>query len=762
MKDTMKIQFAQPAKRWVEAIPLGNGRMGLMSYGDPNREEMDLSEITCFSGERSWEKDSKPGAPEAFYAMRAAILQGDYQEAKRQDEKYVGVRNNYGTNLPAGRLILCQGIADYEDYRHTLWLDRAVAETAFTAGGVRYRRQTFLSNPRDAGVIRLEADCPGAISLKVGLSGGANPGAVFVEGDSLYLSARAVEQLHSDGKTGVSYGVRVRVLAQGGVVAAQEGQTLQVTGADSVTLLLAMRTSFGDPQADLECRRELDLLAGISPEALQKEHEEDFYAHFSTVDLELGRAADGEKTAGELLDQAVKTGDNGYLTALMYQFGRYLLLSASRENSPLPAHLQGVWNDNVACRIGWTCDMHLDINTQMNYWPSESSGLESCNRPLFRWLTETLVPSGRVTAKKSYGLPGWCAELVSNAWGYTAPYWHTNLSPCPGCGAWIALHLWEHYAYSGDVDFLRETAFPILREGAEFFLAYLFQQEGDGLLHTGPSISPENLFYVPDGQAYSIAVDPTFEVTVIRELFQAVLAGARALKKDDAFLRRVKAALDRLPPYQVEPDGALKEWPHGFSSTDSQHRHTSHLLGLYPYKQITPDKTPALAAAAQETIRRRTTPAEGWEDTGWARSMLMLYQARLWNGEEAFGHICAMQAGLTNPNLMVKHPPTRGAGSFADVYEMDGNTGLTACVGEMLLQSTQGEIHLLPALPRRWNKGSFRGLRARGGLRVDLAWENGKPTRLTVTAPQPQKILVRFDGTVQEIAVNGTTIVEDF
>lgn len=761
MDDTLKIRFRRPAARWVEAVPLGNGRMGLMCYGNPSQEKMDLSEVTCFSGEQSWHKDSRPGAPEAFRAMREEILRGDYKKARQWDEKYMGVRNNYGTNLPAGHLRLDQGIGAYNGYAHTLWLERAVSETVFTAGGVHYRRTAFLSNPQDIAVIRLEADCTGAVSLLVGLDSGENPGAVFVEGDSVYLSARAVEPRHSDGKTGVSYGIRVKVIAEGGAVA-QEGQALRVAGADHVTLLLAVRTSFGSSKADLECREELERAAQIPYETLLQEHEADFSSHFSTVSLQMGREEDKDKWADELLEQAAQTGENGYLTALMYQFGRYLLLSASRENSPLPAHLQGVWNDNVACRIGWTCDMHLDINTQMNYWPSELSGLESCNTPLFRWITKTLVPSGRITAQKSYGLPGWCAELVSNAWGYTAPYWHPNLSPCPGCGAWTALHLWEHYDFSGDLDFLRDTAYPALREAAEFFLAYLFERERDGLLHTGPSCSPENLFQAADGEIYSISVDPTFEVLMIRELFQAVLSGGEALGVDDAFSRRLKAALDRLPPYRIGADGALREYAHDFPSTDSQHRHTSHLLGLYPYGQITPDKTPELAAAAQETIRQRTTPEDGWEDTGWARSMLMLYQARLWNGEETYRHIHAMQTGLTNPNLMVKHPPTRGAGSFADVYEMDGNTGLTACVGELLLQSDQSGVRLLPALPAQWGEGSFQGLGARGGLKVDLVWKDGKPVRLTIRAKKPRKVAVRYGGREQVLEVNGTAVLEQF
>ena len=437
-----------------------------------------------------------------------------------------------------------------------------------------------------------------------------------------------------------------------------------------------------------------------------------------------------QPTAGELIENARAGKDNRQLTELMYQYGRYLLLSSSREDSPLPAPLQGVWNDDVACRIGWTCDMHLDINTQMNYWISEAGGLGECHEPLLRWMEGRLIPLGRKTARQCYGLGGWVGELVSNAWGYAAPYWHKSLSPCPTGGIWAASDFMEHYRFGQDRSFLRERAYPVIKEALEFFLPYLFE-EGSGYLVGGPSISPENAFLV-NGEKQYASNGCTYEVLMIRELLLEFLEAyeeleeAAAEKADCELAAAAKAALGKLPPYRILEDGTLAEWAHDYPSADLQHRHTSHLLGLFPYGQITPGTTGELAEAAYKSIRAKLTPYENWEDTGWARSMLLLYCARLEKGEEAYAHLRSMQEKLTGSNLLVMHPPTRGAGSFCDVYELDGNTGFSMGVMEMLVQSHNKVISLLPALPKDWPDGRLEGAALRGGLTLNLEWREGR------------------------------------
>lgn len=501
-------------------------------------------------------------------------------------------------------------------------------------------------------------------------------------------------------------------------------------------------------------------------------------------------------SAGELLDLVRQGGDNRRLTELMYQYGRYLLLSSSRQDSPLPAHLQGVWNDDVACQIGWTCDMHLDINTQMNYWISEPGNLRECHQPLFDWMEKRLIPNGRLTARKCYGYGGWVGELVSNAWGYAAPYWNESLSPCPTGGIWQATDYMEHYRYGQDREFLSKRVLPVIGEAVSFFLEYLFE-DGEGHLLGGPSISPENAFLV-NGKKYFASTGCTYEMVMIRELFLQYVESCRELgigegqegemaadqeqesrkagqeqeggpaaerKKEPEWgeaaeekrepdweeLRcRVEKALPRLLPYRILPDGTLAEWNHDYEAADSQHRHTSHLLGLFPYGQITPEGTPALAKAAAASIKAKLTPYENWEDTGWARSLLALYSARLGEAEQAYRHLVSMQTILTGGNLLVMHPPTRGAGSFMEVYELDGNTGFSMAVMEMLIQSHGDCIHLLPALPEMWSEGKLEGAVVRGGILLDLYWEQGKPVKVTLLSGSDRRVKLRNGETVRE------------
>ncbi|MGN0748036.1 MAG: glycosyl hydrolase family 95 catalytic domain-containing protein, partial [Aristaeellaceae bacterium] len=417
----------------------------------------------------------------------------------------------------------------------------------------------------------------------------------------------------------------------------------------------------------------------------------------------------------------------------------------AREDAPLPMSLQGVWNDNVACRIGWTCDMHLDINTQMNYWLCEMTGLSDSHRPLFAWMEQRLIPHGRRNARRHYGLPGWAAELVSNAWGYAQPYWNRSLAPCPGCGAWLALDYMTHYRRTGDDAFLRDKALPVLKEAAEFFLAYLFE-DGEGRLSCGPSISPENAFMTAQGKAYASG-GGTFEMSMIRAVLEDDLAAHEALHQpEDGHQRSVREALAKLPRPRALPDGTLAEWAHDLPPKDPQHRHMSHLVGLYPLHQITPEETPELAEAARESIRRRLTPYEQWEDTGWARNMLTLYSARLGDGEQALFHLTELRRCLTMPNLLVMHPSTRGASSFAPVWELDGNTGVAAAVAEMLMQSRDGRIDLLPALPGAWTEGSFTGLVADGPVQVSARWRDGRLAEATLLSTRDRNVTLRYAG----------------
>jgi len=726
-----KIEFNSPAEEWSNGLLLGNGHMGCVLYGRTDKEQIDLSEITFFSGEKSIQNNQKDSA-KSFQEMRHLVSQGANEKAMEAANGFVGIRQNYGTNLPVGRLdiVFDSEEKDIQDYHRQLDLINGIAEISYLSEKVSYKREAFLSNPANKLLYRISADSKKQIHCSISFDGGANPYSITIEKQHYIFCVKAHEGIHSDGQSGVTLWGCLKIENIGGSVNySTEGIIIQ--DADEVVISVELKTDFVEKvmmpeksemiklikrvekvdKVEKAKMVELDVMDcvgsfiddSIHYENLKKEHSKDFSTYMKRVDFSL---------------------EEDKMTELMFQYGRYLLLSSSREDSPIPTHLQGIWNDNVACRIGWTCDMHLDINTQMNYWLSESGNLSECHKPLFKWMEEQVIPSGRITAKESYGMPGWSADLVSNAWGFSAPYWSETISPCPTGGIWIASDYWEHYQYTKDDVFLKERAYPVIKEAVDFFLAYIFQEDGDEFYTSGPSISPENCFLI-DGKKHYFSNGCTYEILMIRELFSQFLAATKQLGIDNEQVARVDEVFLKLLPYRILKDGSLAEWRHDYPAADPQHRHTSHLLGLFPYSQITPEKTPEFALAAQQSIAFKLAPYENWEDTGWARSMLMLYAARLKDGEAAYRHIKSMQEYLTHPNLLVMHPPTRGAGSFKEVYELDGNTGFSMCVIELLLQSHDGVIQLLPALPKYWKSGSIRGILARGSVMVNLDWKDG-------------------------------------
>lgn len=697
-----------PGDSFWNSFLTGNGHIGQALTFHPGSGEITLSHIAFFSGEDDW-TPAPADAPEAFRSAREAAVRRDWDAVETHVRRYMGRKGNYGTSLPVGTLRMTQDFpAGWTDYRRSLDLTNGVASCSFRHDGALQAQQAFCSHPDKLFCLQAEDEHPQGASLRISVCG---PNIRCQAcGNELRFTAQALETVHSDGQCGVKLSGRVRVEAEGGDLL-PDGDGLLLRGVHRWRILLNMDADFDGPLSE-------PALPTADWAALLRRHTEDFSARMNRVGLEIpGQEA----------------------VCRMVALGRYLLLSGAREDSPLPMSLQGVWNDNVACNIGWTCDMHLDVNTQMNYWLSGVGALPESRPALFRWLEERLIPHGRRTAREHYGMPGWAAEVVANAWGWAQPYWHPNLSPCPGCGAWEAADYMEHYRYTGDSDFLRLHALPVLAEAAEFFLAYLFEQ--DGQLIGGPSISPESLFLDENGTARPAAIGGAFETASIRQLFTDLLEARSALGLPPD--ERVSDALRRLPEARIAPDGTLAEWSHDLPPADPQHRHMSHLIGLYPYGQITPEHTD-LAAAAQESIRRRLDPYDNWEDTGWARTMLTMYAARLRDGEQTGFHLSEMLRILTTENGLVMHPSTRGASSFAPVWELDGNTGFAAAALEALLQSHNQVIRLLPALPPAWPRGRFEGLIARGNVRVDAAWDEGRLLRATLTSPVEQRVCVAY------------------
>ena len=836
MEEGNRILFDTWAESWQQGCLLGNGFMGQVIYGRPGEEIVELSHGAFFSGSGNEDPYPEKGA-EAFAAARQAALEGNYGEVYRQTGKLMGNRGNYGTNLPVGKLyISMQGQQSVAGYGRFLDLDRGIAGCSYGEEENRHLREAFTSHEDHIFACRLE-QTGAEMTLTVSFDGGRNPFRTWVEDGLLCFETAALETVHSDGTEGTRLYGAVKVCGEGG----REGEIcseeaagkrdcpgIKVSGAKRVVLYLSMEVwterketeETGAAEKVRECVRGRVCHNFAEYLDLRERHCADVGALMGRQKLKLGpwqeeeqeqNGKEGEKkkeeqgrkpaqehgrevlSAGELLAQVRQGGDNRRLTELMYQYGRYLLLSSSRQDSPLPAHLQGVWNDDVACQIGWTCDMHLDINTQMNYWISEPGNLRECHEPLFDWMEKRLIPNGRLTARKCYGRRGWVGELVSNAWGYAAPYWNESLSPCPTGGIWQASDYMEHYRYGQNREFLEKRALPVIGEAVSFFLEYLFEDR-EGRLVGGPSISPENAF-LADGKKYFASLGCTYETVMIRELFLQYAeicrelgiggeqgrepgtereqgcgwgteqkcvpkAGQEEVYGQDAgqkkgedwgeILRQTEKALPRLLPYRVLPDGTLAEWNHDYKAADLQHRHTSHLLGLFPYSQITPKGTPALAKAAAASIKARLTPYENWEDTGWARALLALYSARLGEAPQAYRHLVSMQTQLTGGNLLVMHPPTRGAGSFMEVYELDGNTGFSMAVIEMLIQSHEECIRLLPALPEMWPVGKLEGAVVRGGIILDLYWEQGKPVKAALLSEADRTLTLRYADTVRE------------
>ncbi|MHB8866263.1 MAG: glycosyl hydrolase family 95 catalytic domain-containing protein, partial [Pirellulaceae bacterium] len=633
---------------------------------------------------------------------------------------------------------------EVRDYRRDLDLDQAVAAVGYTLGEVRFTREIIASHSDQVVVVRLAADQPGNISFQMRFQANLAPSHVRVQGnDTLVVSADARETKHSDGNTGVSLSGLIRAVAEGGKVTAQ-GDVITVENADAATILIALNTTFQDDKPAESCEWQLAAAAALVYGVLRERHVADCQPLLRRMTLDLGSSGTAHLPTDERLERVRGGKDDPALAAQFFQYGRYLLIAGSRDDSPLPTNLQGLWNDNLACNMGWTCDFHLDINMQQNYWPAEVCNLSECHEPLFR-LIESLREPGRRTAQTVYGARGWVCHVVTNAWGFTAPGWGLGWGMHPTGGIWIASHLWERFLFTGDRAFLEQRAYPILKEAAEFFLDSMVEDPIRGWLVTGPSTSPENAFITPNGQGpCSESMGPTCDIVLVRDLFESCISASRTLNVDDGFRAQLEAAVAKLPPLQIGRHGQLMEWLEDFEEAVPNHRHTTHLISLFPSDQITPRTTPDLAEAARVTLERRVNRPD-WEDVEWSRGNLINFYARLGDGQEAHKHLLGLLREDTDADLLTF---SRGgiAGAPENIFCVDGNSAGTAGIAEMLLQSHAGEIHLLPALPTAWPTGQVRGLCARGGFRVDITWHAGKITSYRIASPEPREVQVRIQG----------------
>ena len=749
--ETTELWYAQPAKVWMESLPIGNGRLGAMTYGGIEEEKLALNESTMWSGQYN-ENQNKPFGREKMNQLRKLFFEGKLSEGNRiAGDNLHGNQTSFGTHLPIGDLkmqfIYPEG--KVTDYRRSLSLDEAVSSVSFNSGGVNYKREYFATNPDNVLVLRLTADKQKSITMNMGLDL-MRQADLSVENNQLVFTGKVDFPLHGPG--GVCLEGRIAVLADNGEVK-MEQSGVSIKEADAVTLIVDVRTDYKSPDYKTLCADGVEKAAAKSYDELKQAHIKDYNTLYNRVSIHFGQDANRAMPT-DIRWKQVKEGktDTG-LDALFFQYGRYLTIASSRENSPLPIALQGFFNDNKACNMGWTNDYHLDINTEQNYWAANVGNLAECNAPLFTYIKD-LAHHGAKTAEVVYGCKGWTAHTTANVWGYTPASSTIIWGLFPMAGSWIASHLWTQYEFTQDKQYLAETAYPLLKGNAQFILDFLAKDPKSGYLMTGPSISPENWFRTAGGEEMVASMMPACDRELAYEILSNCVRASEILDTDREFADSLRTAIAQLPPIQLRANGAIREWFEDFEEAHPNHRHTSHLLALYPFSQITLEKTPELAEAARKTIENRLS-AENWEDTEWSRANMICMYARLKDAQEAYKSVQLLQGKLSRENLMTVSPGGI-AGAEGDIYSFDGNPAGTAGMAEMLIQNHEGYVEFLPCLPVEWKDGSFKGLCLKGGAEATAEWTNAVINKASLKATADQVLKVKIpQGKKYRVLLNG-------
>lgn len=741
--------YKQPAANWNEALPLGNGRMGAMVHGDWRRETIQLNEESLWAGcKQEADADAASKMPE----LQQLLIEGKVEEAVALSERCL--RSNplrirsyqsFGAlyvDFPKGGRV--------SNYRRDLNLETGVATVSYEQGGVTYRREMFVSAEDDVMALRFSADKPGCLTFRLQY-GRKQDATAYKKGDAVLAIQGQVFDMpeRDEGNPGLhmKFAGELRGKNKGGTMNVASN-AFNVENADEVVFYFTAATDYDFKQLNYNrnlnptarCTEILDGISGKSYEEIKREHVEEHGALFNRVAFNMGETPN--MPTDERLKRFIKGETDLSLVTLFFQYGRYLLMNSSRAPGVLPANLQGLWCEDM--NAAWNSDFHTNINIQMNYWPAEVCNLSETLLP-FSELINALRTPGRVTARKTYNSKGWTMNHLTNPFGRTAICDGVGWGTFPIAGAWLVLHQWEHYQFTGNKEYLQKEAYPSMKEAAEFILGFLVKDK-NGYWVTAPSNSPENAYRLPNGKAFQLTYGATMDIEIIRELFSACLEAEKVLACDSEFGKKLRNVMNELPPIRVgKRYGTIQEWIEDYEEVEPGHRHISHLFGLYPGTTINCSNKELFEAARRTVERRRyynEVKSQG-SYTGWSRAWMINFYARLMDGDEAGKNVALLLQKNVQSNLFNLHPP----------FQIDGNFGGTAGIAEMLLQSHNDDVHLLPALPSSWKEGEITGLCARQGLTVDMKWKEGKLTFVRIVSKKNQRVKIAYGGSTKKVSL---------